>query len=559
MVFPPSTLPQGTSATITLDLYTATLEVGGSTTTVVATPAQRTITVTVIEYFNYYVKTGQQPGQPITLLPSFQAPPIPVVVTGPDGSTTTRTISPPPLGRLPRPASSGTSGSPGPGEDPDETGAPGGVFFPPTRTPEPILQDVFLTGTDFFATVPIGTVQPPRPIPVPWPTGIIKPVIDINLPVPGGGSRRPCRSWFFFICISWGELDLNINFWDIVLPPGIIGPGPPPLSLFQFPPGWRLGCGANENCLPPWPRLTVGADGQFLSVPPEPAACEPTTAMLTIESTSYGTTTTQGTVRTTATQTLSREFPLVGCAVEDAATATTTQGCDAQPTPRALAADGAGTALEPIEEPEQLVARQTTGCNNPTLIDAVIIPTDHFANQGSLRSRLTQEARPDAFTGRKLESFNVIEAPALGFTAFIYLTKVREDYLTGQLLGNFGLTADYLRIDAPVAPPGWTPKKRSAEGDDGQDNNNNNNNNNTIAVRNKPEKLGKRASDFFAAWTQSHISVPPWVDWHDTSNTGYLDLSSGAESWRYQRHESECEGQYVGFVLTYLPTYPARY
>ncbi|KAM7195912.1 hypothetical protein V8F20_007277 [Naviculisporaceae sp. PSN 640] len=489
MVFPPSTMPQGSSATITFDVYTATLEVGASTTTVIVTPPQRTITVTVIEFFNYYVPASQQPGQPITVLPSFQAPPIPVVVTRPDGSMTTRTISPPPLKGLP--ASSGPSGSPGPGDDPDESGVPGGGFlFPSTRTPDPTLDYPFPpSGT--WPTVPVVTLRPPLPDPVPWPTGVIKPVPDPDEPVPEGGSRRPCRSWFFFICISWPEIKVDIKFWDIVLPPGIIGPGPPPLSLFQLPPGWRLGCGDAKNCLPPWPRLTVGPDGQIATEPPEPSACEPTTAMLTIESTSYGTTTTQGTVRTTATRTLSREFPLVGCAVEDVSTATTTQGCDAQPTPRAAAAD---------------------------------------------EDKLKRDSNPNVFGGRKLERFNVIEAPAVHFTAFIYLTNVREDYLQGELLGQWGLRTNYHLVNAPVPPPGWTPKKKRStdEGENGED---------------KPTKLVKRASDWFDSWTQSFVSVPPNVDWADPSE-GYLQYDASISRYigNYRRHDSECGGQYVYII-----------
>jgi len=216
MVFPPSTLPQGSSTTVTLQPYTATLQVGGSTTTVVATPSQRIITVTVIEYFNYYVTTNQQPGQLITLLPSFQAPPIPVVVTRPDGITTTRAVSPPPLDK---------SSGPGGGDEETSTDPGGVILFPPVRTPEPNLDqdNVFLTTSKGFETDP-GVVGPPALPTFPWPSGIIKPVIDINLPVPGGGTRRPCRAWFFFVCISWGELTSTSIFGILSCRPALSAP-----------------------------------------------------------------------------------------------------------------------------------------------------------------------------------------------------------------------------------------------------------------------------------------------------------------------------------------------
>jgi len=256
--------------------------------------------------------------------------------------------------------------------------------------------------------------------------------------------------------------------------------------------------------------------------------------MLTIESTSYGTTTTQGTVRTTATRTLSREFPIVGCAVEDSAAATTTEARDTQ-RPRARAVAVHVDVKEGVVEDHEAHALAARACEDPVLVDAIVMPTDHYASHAGLKSSLTQESSPNALGGRKMESFHVIEAPAVGFTAYFYLTKVRKDYLTGQLLGKFGLSAEFMGIPEPASPPpGWTAKmkrKTSAQGND------------TTTVGN-PKKFSKRLADVFSAWTQSHISVPPYVDWHDTKN-GYRSDNGGAESWKYQRDASECQGQYV--------------
>jgi chitinase len=62
MVFPSSKLPK--LKTITLPLYTTTLKVEDTTTVVVAVSTVRTATITVINFFNHYVTTLQQPGGP---------------------------------------------------------------------------------------------------------------------------------------------------------------------------------------------------------------------------------------------------------------------------------------------------------------------------------------------------------------------------------------------------------------------------------------------------------------------------------------------------------------
>ncbi|RYO76931.1 hypothetical protein DL762_009601 [Monosporascus cannonballus] len=221
-------------------------------------------------------KTG-----PITLRPSFEALPTTVVVTGQDGKTTSRIIVPPPL-----------SVPTAPRQDPNDPNQPGTTS--PGQDPDhPVTDDPPEDEDDGDDTDP--------PVPFPWPSGTIEPVIDPKKPTPPGGHRVSCTAWFFLLYVSWDDLRIKVDFWDIILPPG-----------------------------------GIGLNGQFPSVPPEPNPCERTTTKLTIESTSYGTTTTQGTVRTTTTPTFSREFSMVGCAVKDTSTTSTTTACDA-PTKRAVA------------------------------------------------------------------------------------------------------------------------------------------------------------------------------------------------------------------------------
>lgn len=79
MVFPPSSLSE--PKVLTMQPYTATLEVGTTTTTLVAVSTTSSTTVTAVNFFNNYVTSGQQPSAVVTLRPSSQPPSIMLVVT----------------------------------------------------------------------------------------------------------------------------------------------------------------------------------------------------------------------------------------------------------------------------------------------------------------------------------------------------------------------------------------------------------------------------------------------------------------------------------------------
>ncbi|KAI2471682.1 pectin lyase fold/virulence factor [Annulohypoxylon bovei var. microspora] len=105
-----------------------------------------------------------------------------------------------------------------------------------------------------------------------WPPyGQIIPVTTtIDKPQPtDDGVVVPCRAWFFFICISWGEL--HVGAWHWILPPGIYGPGPPPTGLIKWPPGVSI-----QGNLPNWPKITIGNDNQITT--DEESECETQTA-----------------------------------------------------------------------------------------------------------------------------------------------------------------------------------------------------------------------------------------------------------------------------------------
>jgi len=179
-----------------------------------------------------------------------------VIVTGGDSKTTTRTVTLPPwpflLSGVPERWT--TTSSTDPAEETDSILAwltldgfePEGADLP-TREPDPPTW-----------TWPTGTIGPPGATPT-WPSGTIEPVLDDKKPPEGKKKRQSCKAWFFFVCISWGDIHIgrlfysssitqlanlaNIaqDFWDFDFPgPTVIGPGPPPPGLIKLPPGWSI-------------------------------------------------------------------------------------------------------------------------------------------------------------------------------------------------------------------------------------------------------------------------------------------------------------------------------
>ena len=248
LVFPTSDLAE--PKVITIPPYIATLEVGTTTTTILAVPAAITTIITSVDYFNHYITSAQQPGGVFTLQPRFQPPPTTAVVTGQDGQATIRTVFPPPLGGgvatdlLPnQTGGGGGQGStstatrtsevtlipatawpwvppptrvPNFGDNDDEVLPP----FPPDdgggggTNPNPTTTTT-TTGSDASDPTTEPTTRPFATDP----TASIVPVAVTNQPVPHGGTRVRCSLWFFFICISWIDLNLHIDWWDVVLPP----------------------------------------------------------------------------------------------------------------------------------------------------------------------------------------------------------------------------------------------------------------------------------------------------------------------------------------------------
>ncbi|OHW93690.1 glucan-beta-glucosidase [Colletotrichum incanum] len=141
------------------------------------------------------------------------------------------------------------------------------------------------------------TTDEPLPVYTSWPRSgsIIPEEEEIDEPEPDDdGVHVPCATWFFFFCISWGETRVRSWYW--ILPPGIYGPGPPPINIIHPPPGVTI-----RGNLPNWPRITIGKDHR-LTTESEPE-CETQTAeaCTTTNYVSDGTTTSSTTLCETIT------------------------------------------------------------------------------------------------------------------------------------------------------------------------------------------------------------------------------------------------------------------
>ncbi|KAI0490352.1 pectin lyase fold/virulence factor [Xylaria cf. heliscus] len=163
------------------------------------------------------------------------------------------------------------------------------------------------------------TTTTPLPVWTTWPVyGSITPVTTmVDKPEPtDDGVVVPCTAWFFFICISWG--DIHVGGWHWVLPPGIYGPGPPPINIIYWPPGFQF-----EGTLPPWPKITIGEDNQITTE--EEPECETQTASACTTTTFFSATTTDNGVATTILTSISSHCETIsGCSVSGSDESTTT-------------------------------------------------------------------------------------------------------------------------------------------------------------------------------------------------------------------------------------------
>lgn len=144
-----------------------------------------------------------------------------------------------------------------------------------------------------------GSSSTTTPLPVykSWPRygQIVPEEEEIDEPEPDDdGVHVPCTVWFFIFCISWG--DTRIRSWYWILPPGIYGPGPPPINIIQLPPGVTI-----RGNLPNWPRITIGSDHRLTAESKPECETQTAEACTTTDYVSDGSTTSSTTLCETIT------------------------------------------------------------------------------------------------------------------------------------------------------------------------------------------------------------------------------------------------------------------
>ncbi|KAK4452539.1 hypothetical protein QBC34DRAFT_435403 [Podospora aff. communis PSN243] len=592
MVFPPSSLL--TPTTISPPPYTSSLEVGGGGVVVVTrtiTVNIQAVTVTEMPYENYRVSSSDV-NLPIFVTPSVDLPPQTVIVTGADSQTTTRTVTVPPWPFM-------RSGVPEHWTTTNGTDMAemeelarewfnqyesdnGERFFIHTREPP-----------DWELPTDVG---PPGPAPT-WPSGTIEAVLDDKKPPEGSKKRQSCRSWFFFVCLSWG--DIRIDFWDFDFPgPVVIGPGPPPPGLIKLPPGWSL------LGTPKFPKIPIGSDG-VPTPPPQPQGCTPTSqAELRIETEYFETSTSRGTVITTATRTSTRSFPILGC--EDVEATKSTDVCNA-PTQLAVRADSwpaaSGTSavgvgpqmvtegeipptvstvhanaldedkdvpdVKGYEVPANMTVaneqanprhrnrpRAPNNCD-PQFDDLYVFPA-HPKDRGAVAMIRAEFDRLQLF---ELESYKEIKSDTLGFTAFFYLSNANIKAVKPALnaLGVIRVKG-YQTVPHTVTPPTQQPpthpRAASRRGESGLQHTGHHN---ATAAGKSVFARAMTGGVETNNWGLSALSVPPNVDFlAEGPNGGPGDYAKrGTKNGRpilgpfnYYAHPSSCQGTFIYIVDT---------
>ena len=167
------------------------------------------------------------------------------------------------------------------------------------------------------------TTEQPLPTWTEWPPGVIEPAEEDDDDDDDDGAFIivPCSSlWFFNFCIDFPEI--AVLGWRIRVPPGIIGPGPPPPGFVNLN-NWKIVPGFT---MPPWPRVTRPPRPGVLEYPEKPSDCVTETHEVAFQTVSAMTTVSNGQTRTTSVTTITRTATVLGCEAPEGET-TTTETC----------------------------------------------------------------------------------------------------------------------------------------------------------------------------------------------------------------------------------------
>ncbi|ETS73701.1 hypothetical protein PFICI_14647 [Pestalotiopsis fici W106-1] len=305
--------------------------------------------------------------------------------------------------------------------------------FPPTSTTEPPPSDSDTTTT-------------PLPVWTTWPPGIIAPIsTTVEKPEPtNGGTKQPCKLWFFFVCIKRDDLEIGGWFWSF--PPGIYPPGPPP--GIRWPSGFTL-----EGPLPPWPPITIGPGGE-LTYSEEPSECTTTqTASICSIGTTFSVTSGDTVTSTTATVTTKTCETISGCSVSQS----TTQGTT--------------TAIETctVEAAGGTSRRRKVANGDHTLHKRACEPVPYVIYPENPRDK-TKISEIRAALGTQIEGDNGREVKsdsfAGGYTAFFWVKGLSPEVKTAveSIVGRDNVV-DYQEWNKNNKPPG-NPRMMIVESND---------------------------------------------------------------------------------------------
>ncbi|KAH6957466.1 oviduct-specific glycoprotein, partial [Fusarium avenaceum] len=395
--------------TISISPYITSIQVAPGTTKTITVKVPE-ITTESVNYYNIRITSGQDTGT-LTPTPSVDIKPITTTLTFQAGSTLVRTLTLPPWPKI-------VGGTIAPGKpvstkpSTDTTGFPWILTGPePEDPPEPTW--------DPYTKTPFGGEEPEPTWPV---SGEVKPV-KTEVPEKGEDddgdgpkSKTTCKLWFFWVCISWPEFDVDIKGWEWNFPEGILPPGPPALDKIKLPPGFTI-----KGTLPPWPELTVLPGGK-INPPPKPEACTPAEASLCLTTSSFATTVSAGVTKTTATQVKSKCATITGCNFKDVEATKTAKACKL--TKRAVGAFDTMPEMTgmPEHEKRELVKRRLMpnwDCESDGEGAFLLLKDPSNSLARGIVIQLLKD-RKTALTARQMAAdYKEFRADDLGFTGFI--------------------------------------------------------------------------------------------------------------------------------------------
>ncbi|KAK8044788.1 hypothetical protein PG993_004812 [Apiospora rasikravindrae] len=352
----------------------------------------------------------------------------------------------------------------------------------------------------------------------------------------------PCDGfWFFSFCIDFPEL--KIPTWKIILPEGIIGPGPPPPNIIQKA-GWTVSV---KGTLPPWPVITrLPGSHPSVNKPDKPQDCQTVSQEVEFKTVSEGLSVSNGKTVTTTVSTITRTGVVYGCEVPEYTP--TISACS-------VGKRDAATALptaEPTAEPQAHVSERDV---SPFSQDNPVQWAEDMSCPGEESNYIlytkghtdgevnTIRARLQMWRGHNGYDFTEARSDSLDFTAFFFILNMPKSLLRKiQAMSQVELVYDYAGYNRQVAGIKAAGvigrrKEESRPADRGEEH----------AANSTLTQLQKRATrQNEIGWATSQLSVPPGLEWLD--NVDYVISDGSRHKYQYWYDDSAGQGQYI-YVL----------